>query len=49
VGQCQLILGNYEKNNKKKKRYGGLKGADLTSFILNIKKDFDHLFFISQY
>jgi hypothetical protein len=21
------------------------KGADLTSFILNIKKDFDHLFF----
>jgi hypothetical protein len=53
VGQCQLMLGNYEKNYKKILNHSGLKiwgskGATLISFILNIKKDFDDLFFTSQ-
>jgi hypothetical protein len=53
VGQCQLMLENYEKNYKKILNHSGLKiwgskGATLISFILNIKKDFDDWFFTSQ-
>jgi hypothetical protein len=49
------MLENNEKNNKKVlylldvKIWGGSKGADLISFILNIKKDFDYLSFTCQW
>jgi hypothetical protein len=54
MGQCQLMLENNEKNNKKilyllNLKIWGLKGAALISFILNIKKDFDNLSFTSQW
>jgi hypothetical protein len=52
--QCQLMLENNVKNNKKNSiplRFednGGSKDAALISFILNIKEDFDYLSFTSQ-
>jgi hypothetical protein len=54
MGQCQLMLENNEKNNKKSLyllnlKIWGSKGAALISFILNIKKDFDYLSFTSQW
>jgi hypothetical protein len=53
MGQCQLMLGNYEKNNKNilyllDLKIWGSKGAALISLILNIKK-IDYLFFTSQF
>jgi hypothetical protein len=53
MGQCQLMLENNEKNNKKILYLLNLKicskDAALISFILNIKKDFDYLSFTSQW
>jgi hypothetical protein len=54
MGQCQLMLEDNEKNNKKNSitqicRYGGSKGAALISFILNIKKNLDYLSFTNQW
>jgi hypothetical protein len=49
--QRQLMLGNYEQNNKKNLYLLDLKIWGLkmcSSFILNIKKDFDYLSFTSQ-
>jgi hypothetical protein len=52
MGQCQLMLGNAEENNKKILYVLDLKiwGFKRCSFdLINIKTDFDYLSFTSQW